>query len=196
VRLVLVSENRHKARELAAALPGWAVASWTGPPLPPETGATFRENARGKAAFGRRHGPPDAWVAGEDSGLEVTGLGGGPGIFSARYAGDEATDEANTAKLLEELDGLEPYSRVARYVCSLVALAPDGREIAVEGTLEGAIAEEPRGTGGFGYDPVFVPGGETRTVAELGDAWKAEHSHRARAARALEDALGADPARV
>jgi XTP/dITP diphosphohydrolase len=196
VRLVLVSENPHKARELAAALPGWEVASWTGPPLPPETGATFRENARGKAAFGREHAAPDAWVAGEDSGLEVTGLGGGPGIFSARYAGERATDEANTAKLLEELDGLEPWSRAARYVCALVALAPDGGEVAVEGTLEGAIAEEATGAAGFGYDPVFVPEGESRTVAELGDAWKAERSHRARAARALAHALGEATATV
>jgi len=196
VRLVLVSENPHKARELAAALPGWEVASWTGPQLLPETGATFRENARGKAAFGREHAAPDVWVAGEDSGLEVAGLGGRPGIFSARYAGEHATDEANTAKLLEELDGLEPYSRAARYVCALVAVGPDGREIAVEGTLEGAIGEEPRGTGGFGYDPVFVPEGETRTVAELGDDWKAGRSHRARAARALAGALGEGAATV
>lgn len=190
MRLVLVSENPHKARELAAALPGWQVEPWTGPPLPPETGATFRENARGKAAFGRAHGPPGAWVAGEDSGLEVTGLGGRPGIFSARYAGEHATDDANTAKLLEELDGLEPWSREARYVCALVAFSPRGEELAVEGTLEGTITEERRGSAGFGYDPVFVPEGETRTVAELGDAWKAAWSHRARAARALAGALG------
>lgn len=189
MRLVLVSENPHKVRELAAALPGWEVEPWTGPPLPPETGATFRENARGKAAFGREHADAEAWVAGEDSGLEAAGLGGRPGIVSARYAGEDATDEENTAKLLEELDGLEPYSRAARYVCALVALAPDGREIAVEGTLEGAIGEEERGTGGFGYDPVFVPEGETRTVAELGDEWKAGRSHRARAARALAEAV-------
>lgn len=186
MRLVLASENVHKARELGAALPGWEVEPWRGPPLPPETGATFAENARGKALFGREHGDPAAWAAGEDSGLEVVGLGGRPGILSARYAGPDASDEANVAKLLDELDGLEPFSRSARYVCSLVAVGPDGREVAVEGTLEGAIAEEPRGSEGFGYDPVFVPAGETRTVAELGDAWKAEHSHRARAARRLE----------
>ena len=190
MRLVLVSENAHKARELAAALPGWEVLSWTGPPLPPETGATFRENARGKAAFGREHADPEAWVVGEDSGLEVTGLGGRPGILSARYAGERASDAANVAKLLDELDGLEPRSRAARYVCALVALAPGGREVAVEGTLEGAIADGSRGAEGFGYDPVFVPEGEARTVAELGNAWKAERSHRAQAARALAEALG------
>lgn len=120
----------------------------------------------------------------------MTGLGGRPGIFSARYAGEHATDDANTAKLLEELDGLEPWSREARYVCALVAFSPRGEELAVEGTLEGTITEERRGSAGFGYDPVFVPEGETRTVAELGDAWKAAWSHRARAARALAGALG------
>jgi XTP/dITP diphosphohydrolase len=189
MRLVLVSENAHKARELADALPGWTVERWNGPPLPPETGDSFLANARGKAAFGREHGDAEAWVVGEDSGLEVAALEGAPGIFSARYAGEGASDESNLARLLAELGGAE--DRRARYVCELVALAPDGREVAARGTLEGTIAADPRGGGGFGYDPVFVPDGETRTVAELGDEWKAAHSHRANAARALADALGA-----
>jgi XTP/dITP diphosphohydrolase len=188
VRLVLVSENPNKARELAAALPGWEVEPWRGAPLPPETGSTFAENARAKAAFGRAAGDPSAWTAGEDSGLEVAGLGGAPGIRSARYAGEGAGDEENVGRLLAALAGSE--ARDARYVCELVVLAPDGRETAVRGTLEGAIATEPRGDGGFGYDPVFVPEGESRTVAELGDGWKSAHSHRARAARALAAALG------
>lgn len=188
MRLVLVSENAHKARELGDALPGWEVEPWDGPPLPPETGDSFAANARGKAAFGRKHGDRDAWTAGEDSGLEVAALGEAPGIFSARYAGEGASDEANVAKLLAALEGAE--DRRARYVCELVALAPDGRETAARGTLEGAIAVEPRGAEGFGYDPVFVPTGELETVAELGDEWKSEHSHRAAAARALADALG------
>jgi XTP/dITP diphosphohydrolase len=189
MRLVLVSENPNKARELADALPGWEVVPWAGPPLPPETGATWEENARAKAEFGREHGPADAWVAGEDSGLEVDALGGAPGIYSARYAGEAATDEANTAKLLAALEGVG--DRAARYRATIVALAPDGREIAVTGALEGAIADAPRGSSGFGYDPVFVPAGETRTVAELGDAWKAARSHRAQAARALAARLAA-----
>jgi XTP/dITP diphosphohydrolase len=189
MRLVLVSENAHKARELADALPGWTVERWNGPPLPPETGDSFLANARGKAAFGREHGDAEAWVVGEDSGLEVAALDGAPGIFSARYAGAGAADESNLARLLAELS--EAEDRRARYVCELVALAPDGREVAARGTLEGTIAADPRGVGGFGYDPVFVPDGETRTVAELGDEWKAAHSHRANAARALADALGA-----
>ncbi len=129
-------------------------------------------------------------MAGEDSGLEVAALGGAPGIFSARYAGEDASDEQNVEKLLAALRGVE--ERRARYVCELVALAPDGTEIAVSGTLAGAIAEERKGDEGFGYDPVFVPDGETQTVAELGDAWKSGHSHRAQAAQALAVALGVD----
>jgi XTP/dITP diphosphohydrolase len=190
MRLVLVSENAHKARELAAALPGWAVERWDGPPLPPETGDSFAANARGKAAFGREHGDPGAWVAGEDSGLEVAALDGAPGIFSARYAGDGASDDANVERLLADLG--DAADRRARYVCELVALAPGGREIAARGTLHGTIAAERRGDGGFGYDPVFVPTGRSETVAELGDEWKAKHSHRANAARELAAALGAD----
>lgn len=190
MRLVLVSENANKARELGDALPGWTVERWQGPPLPPETGETFRDNARGKALHGRAEGDPEAWMAGEDSGLEVAALGGAPGIFSARYAGEDATDDQNVEKLLAALQGVE--ERRARYVCELVALGPDGAEIAVNGTLEGSIADAARAGEGFGYDPIFVPDGETQTVAELGNAWKSSHSHRARAARALAVALGVE----
>jgi XTP/dITP diphosphohydrolase len=121
-------------------------------------------------------------MLGEDSGLEVEGLGGAPGIRSARYApeGREAI-----ARLLGELRGVEGEGRRARYVCELVALSPEGLEVRGTGALEGRIATEARGSEGFGYDPVFVPDGEERTVAELGNAWKALHSHRARAAHAL-----------
>ena len=123
-------------------------------------------------------------MLGEDSGLEVAGLGGRPGIQSARYA-PEGTEAI--AKLLGELRSVE--DRRARYVCELVALAPDGREVRGTGVLEGRIAEEPRGSEGFGYDPVFVPDGEERTVAELGNNWKSRNSHRARAASTLARAL-------
>ena len=115
----------------------------------------------------------------------MDGLGGRPGIRSARWADD------GVARLLEELDGVEGEGRRARYVCELVAVSPAGSEFRGTGTLAGRIADAPRGTEGFGYDPIFVPEGETRTVAELGDAWKGEHSHRARAARALRAALAA-----
>jgi XTP/dITP diphosphohydrolase len=119
-------------------------------------------------------------VLGEDSGLEVEALGGRPGIRSARY-GAEGTE--SNERLLGELRGVD--DRTARYVCELVLIAPDGRELRGTGVLEGRIAEEPRGSEGFGYDPVFVPEGEERTVAELGNEWKLRNSHRARAAQAL-----------
>jgi XTP/dITP diphosphohydrolase len=125
-------------------------------------------------------------VLGEDSGIEVDALGGRPGVLTARYA--PSGPEAN-AKLLAELG--DTTERRARYVCELVALSPDGRELRGTGVLEGTIAHAPSGSGGFGYDPVFLPLGETRTVAELGTEWKRGHSHRARAARALTGSSGA-----
>jgi XTP/dITP diphosphohydrolase len=130
-----------------------------------------------KAAFGRSVGPAVAWMLGEDSGLEVAALGGGPGIRSARFGaeGGEAIE-----RLLEALQGVE--DRRARYVCELVLLGPDGQELRGSGVLDGRISEGPRGSEGFGYDPVFVPEGEQRTVAELGNDWKSRNSHRARAA--------------
>jgi XTP/dITP diphosphohydrolase len=160
--------------------------------LPEEVGESFYENARAKALFGRSVDPPDRWTIGEDSGLEVDGLGGRPGIYSARYAGPGATDEENVVRLLEELAGVTGAGRRARYVSELVCFSPELEEIRGMGTLEGAIADAPRGSGGFGYDPVFVPTGEERTVAELGDGWKARHSHRAAAARKLRAAVGND----
>jgi XTP/dITP diphosphohydrolase len=181
--VVLCSRNRHKARELERLLPGWTIEPLDRDDCPPETGATYYENAALKARFGREHA--DGWVLAEDSGLEVEPLGGRPGVLSARYAPEGAPA---IAKLLGELEGVE--DRGAHYVSELVLLAPDGRELRGTGTLEGRIAHEPAGSEGFGYDPVFIPEGEDRTVAELGDDWKAEHSHRARAARSLLRALG------
>lgn len=122
-------------------------------------------------------------MLGEDSGLEVEALAGAPGVETARWA-----QGRHVERILEALAG--ECDRAARYVCELVALAPDGRELRGTGTLVGQIAFEPRGAGGFGFDPVFVPAGETRTVAELGDEWKSQHSHRARAAKALARQLG------
>ena len=171
-------------------LPDWSVELLDATDFPEETGASFLANALAKARFGRERVAAAAWVAGEDSGLEVEALGGAPGIHSARYAGPEASDEANVEKLLRELDGVVERDRAARYVCELVALGPAGEEVRGRGTLAGRIAEMPRGTGGFGYDPVFIPDGETRTVAELGDEWKARRSHRAQAARTLAARLG------
>lgn len=176
MRVVLASQNRNKLRELSALLPDWELEPLDAEDYPPETGETYYENARGKAVFG----PDDAWVLGEDSGLEVEALGGRPGIRSARY-GAEGTEAIE--RLLGELRGVE--DRAARYVCELVLIAPDGRELRGTGVLQGRIAEEASGSEGFGYDPVFVPEGEQRTVAELGNEWKSRNSHRARAARSL-----------
>jgi XTP/dITP diphosphohydrolase len=150
--------------------------------FPPEQGATYYENALAKARFGREAGPADAWILGEDSGIETAALGGRPGVASNRWAGPA---EDHVEKLLGELRAVPTAERGARYVCELVGISPAGEEVRGTGTLAGAIAAEPRGSEGFGYDPVFVPAGETRTVAELGDAWKAVNSHRARAAAEL-----------
>jgi XTP/dITP diphosphohydrolase len=180
----LCSRNEHKRLELARLLPGWELELLVADEYPPEDGETYYENAYTKAAFGRRVGPADAWMLGEDSGLEVAGLDGGPGVHSSRSA---AGDEVRW--VLRRLDGAEGRARRGRYVCELVALSPDGREVRGTGTLTGRIAAQPHGTGGFGFDPVFVPEGETKTVAELGDDWKAHNSHRARAAQALLRAL-------
>ena len=184
LRAVLASRNAHKARELELLLPGWTIDPLDAEGWPDETGETYVENARAKAVFGRSAGDRGRWTIGEDSGIEVRALDGRPGLHSARYAPEGAPA---IAKLLAELDGVA--DRRARYVSELVALAPDGSEVRGSGLLEGRIAEAPRGVEGFGFDPVFVPDGEVRTVAELGDAWKAQHSHRARAAQALRDAL-------
>jgi XTP/dITP diphosphohydrolase len=191
LKVVLASGNPHKLRELRTLLPGWELEALETAGLPEETGETFYANARAKADFGRSVGEPDAWTLGEDSGLEVDGLGGGPGIRSARYAGPWASDEDNVARLLAELRDVGVPGRRARYVSELVLLAPGSEEFRGTGTLAGAIAGEPRGSGGFGYDPVFIPEGETaRTVAELGEGWKSLHSHRARAAALLRGAVG------
>ena len=180
MKVLLCSRNPNKLRELSALLPDWELQALDAEEYPEEGSDSYYENAGGKALFGRTVGPADAWMLGEDSGLEVDALGGAPGIRSARYApeGAEAIE-----RLLRELVGVE--GRQARYVCELVLVDPDGREARGTGVLEGSIAEEPRGSEGFGYDPVFIPEGEQRTVAELGNDWKAEHSHRARAAQAL-----------
>jgi XTP/dITP diphosphohydrolase len=180
--LTLCSQNEHKREELERALDGWTVELLAADEYPAETGSTFEENARAKAAFGRRVGAGDGWMVGEDSGVELHALGGAPGVETARWANGRHVERA-----LSALSGVE--DRAATYVCELVAIAPGGREARGTGRLEGSIALERRGAEGFGFDPVFVPVGETRTVAELGDAWKARHSHRALAARALRAAL-------
>ena len=188
MKLVLASRNRHKLRELEGLLQPLELEPLPeGIELPPETGDTFAANAllKARAAVSATGQPTVA----DDSGIEAAALGGAPGVRSARYAGERASDEENLAKLLREVapDG---DTRVA-YVCALVAVWPDGRELVVEARCEGHLDHQPRGDGGFGYDPAFVPVDydDGRTMAELSPAEKDAISHRGRAARALHARL-------
>jgi XTP/dITP diphosphohydrolase len=180
LKVFLASQNAHKLDELRTALPEWDVELLGTASFPPEHGLTYYENALAKARYGSTVAGP-VWVLGEDSGIEVAALGGKPGIESARWADDGVT------ALLAELEGVD--DRRARYMCELVAVGPNDEELRGAGILEGAIADEPRGSEGFGYDPIFIPERHIQTVAELGNRWKARNSHRARAARALVEAF-------
>ncbi len=187
-RVVLATGNPGKARELRALLgPEWELLLQTdlGVPVAEETGASFTENAVLKA----RHAAAATGLPaiGDDSGLEVDALGGAPGIFSARFAGPDASDSDNVARLLAELAGVPAARRSARFRCVLAYLhAPDdAAPLLAEGVWEGRITEAPRGNGGFGYDPVFEDPAEGLTAAELSPAIKNERSHRGRACRAL-----------
>jgi XTP/dITP diphosphohydrolase len=190
-RAVLCTSNAHKVEELAALLPGLELERLPDDvELPPEIGETFADNARIKAASGHAYFA-DRWVLADDSGLVVDALDGAPGVRSARFAGADATDADNTQLLLERMRELEhAHERSARFVCVLIAIAPDGTEFVAEGAVEGRIEFECSGDGGFGYDPVFVPDGETQTFAELGAEAKGRMSHRGIAARLLAQQLG------
>jgi XTP/dITP diphosphohydrolase len=151
---------------------------------PPETGKTFTDNARIKAKTLKAL-KPGTWVVADDSGLEVDGLGGLPGVHSARYAGDKASDGENVAKLLKMVQIRSAANRKARFRCVLVAYDPSGAEHVIEGTVEGSISTVAKGKGGFGYDPVFIPEGKEQTFSEMGIAAKNQISHRAKAIREL-----------
>lgn len=188
MKFVLATFNRDKRRELEQllALPGLeliALPDVPGAVSPEETGTTLEANARIKAHAAL------AWsglpAIADDTGLEVDALDGRPGVHAARFAGAGATYADNVAKLLAALEGVPPERRGARFRTVCVACFPDGAEIVAEGVLSGSIAGAARGAGGFGYDPVFVPEGATRTLAELSLAEKQSLSHRARAAQAL-----------
>jgi XTP/dITP diphosphohydrolase len=201
-RLLVATRSAHKLRELreVLALGGTKLVSLdtlgiVGDPV--EDGSTFETNAAIKARFGlRASGLP---TLADDSGLEVDALGGGPGVRTRRFAGEDATDEANNAMLLAMLDGLPPERRGARYVCVLALALPDDagprggvRVIATRGTCRGRIATRPLGTGGFGYDPIFEPASEDpggRTLGLWTPAEKHAISHRARAARRMAPRL-------
>lgn len=190
IRLVLATANPDKAREIAEVL-GPRVELVPRPDHVPdvdETEETLVGNARLKA-LALVEATGEAAVA-DDTGLEVDALDGAPGVRSARFAGEGATYADNVAKLLADLDGVAEPDRTARFRTVALVRFPDGEEVAVEGVVAGAIATEPRGDGGFGYDPVFVPDeGDGRTFAELSAAEKHATSHRGRAFRALATAL-------
>ena len=182
MNLILATGNPHKVRELGVLLaPHTLEPLPAGVELPPETGETFADNAliKARAAAAATGGP----VVADDSGIAAAALGGAPGVRSARYAGEDATDEENLAKLLREA----PAGSAVAYVCVLAFVDPrTGTEHLVEGRCTGTLAAEPRGTGGFGYDPAFVPVEHPdRTMAELTDEEKGAISHRGRAAAAL-----------
>jgi XTP/dITP diphosphohydrolase len=182
LKVTVCSGNPHKLDEFGELVPGWELELLDADGYPDEDGLTYLENARIKARYGRLTGPAARWMLADDSGIEVAALGGAPGIHTARWAGGRHVE-----KLLEALSASD--DRRARYVCELVLLSPSGDEVRGTGVLEGRIAHAGAGDEGFGFDPVFVPEGETQTVAELGDVWKAVHSHRALAAHALRAAL-------
>ncbi|MGE5748094.1 MAG: RdgB/HAM1 family non-canonical purine NTP pyrophosphatase [Solirubrobacterales bacterium] len=189
--LLVATRNEHKLRELREALPGIELEPLPpGVELPPEEGETFAENALGKARAA--HTATRRAAVADDSGIAAYGLGGRPGVRSARYAGEGASDEENLAKLLDEV-GAQENRRVA-YVCAIALVDEDGSETLFEGRCEGTLAREPRGSGGFGYDPAFVPDDtgtdDGRTMAELAADEKHAISHRGRAARALASHLG------
>lgn len=146
----------------------------------PEDGATFLDNARIKARS-LKAVKPGVWILAEDSGLEVDGLGNLPGVHSARYAGPHARDSENVAKLLKMMQIRNVNPRTARFKCVTVVYTPEGEEWVFEGAMAGSISSKPIGTMGFGYDPVFVPDGETQTLSELGPGYKIKNSHRAKA---------------
>jgi len=190
--LLVASRNEHKLRELREALPGIELEPLpAGIEFPPEEGEAFAANALGKARAA--HAATGRAAIADDSGIEAAALGGRPGVRSARFAGEGASDDANLAKLLSELADAE--DRRVSYVCVIALVDESGGERLFEGRCEGTLAREPRGSGGFGYDPAFLPDDtgpeDERTMAELAPAEKNAISHRGRAARALAAALGA-----
>jgi len=195
-RLAIATRNAHKLRELAAICADWPVewvtvethdGEW---PEVEEPHDTYLRNALEKAhAVAQALGIP---AVADDSGLEVDALGGAPGPRSARYAGQGATDADNRHQLLAALKGIPGAGRSARFRCVAAVAWPGGRELHAEGACEGVLETKERGSGGFGYDPLFVPEGWARTMAELEPGEKDRISHRGRAFRALRDRLAAE----
>lgn len=197
MRIVLATNNRHKADEISHVLGmddlEFVTLEEAGISSDPaEDADTFEGNARIKALAAREAAGPIAVMA-DDSGLEVDALDGAPGVFSSRFAGEDGNDEANNALLLEKLEGVPDDERTARFVCTLVFIDEDGSELVAKGAVEGKIGHEKRGAEGFGYDPLFFPdeyNGE-KTFAEVSQSEKNKISHRARALRKMKELLQA-----
>lgn len=193
--MILATGNPHKVREMAELLPGVDLKPLPpGVELPPETGDSFEANALIKARAA--HAATGEVTIADDSGIEAADLGGAPGIYSARYAGEGAGDEENLAKLLREVDAARGGRRAA-YVCVIALIDAAGAEYVFEGRCEGTLLREGRGSGGFGYDPAFVPDEtgprDDRTFSELPPAEKNAISHRGKAVRMLARHLGLEP---
>jgi len=183
-KLILATHNANKVREIREILPDWEIAAEDS--SAEETEKTFIGNALLKArALKPLH--PGAWILADDSGLEVFALGGAPGVLSARYAGEDGNTPKNNALLLKNLEGVA--DRRAQFTCAIALIAPDGTEHTVEGHCPGTILTAPAGAGGFGYDPLFVPDGHTKTFAELSPTEKNAISHRGRALAAAAKLL-------
>lgn len=187
-RLIVATRNAHKVGEIRAILSAFEVLDLSvlnDPPEVEETGKTFLENATLKALAISEL--TDALVLSDDSGLEVDSLGGDPGVYSSRYAGEDGNDSLNNEKLLREMDGHS--ERTARFRCVIV-LARGGNVLAdFSGAVEGRILQKKQGRGGFGYDPLFAPEGDKRSFAELGEEIKNGMSHRSRALEGVADWL-------
>jgi XTP/dITP diphosphohydrolase len=193
-RIAIASRNVHKLAEIGRICADWPVSWLTienhdGPwPDVEETGDTYLQNALLKAhVVAAALGEP---ALADDSGIEVDALGGKPGPRSARFAGDDATDEQNLRALMQAVAGVPGSGRSARYRCVAAIAWPDGRELSAEGVCEGSLIGKRRGSRGFGYDPIFVPAGWDQTMSELSAEQKDRISHRGRAFRALRDLLG------
>lgn len=184
MELWIATTNQGKLKEIKSLLPSHfqvhALQEMRSYSPPKETGKTFEENARLKAKS-LKAVKPGVWIMAEDSGLEVKGLNDMPGVFSARYAGDNARDVENSAKVLKMVSIRTSANREAQFKCVMIVYSPEGQEYKFEGLMKGQIAKDMRGTNGFGYDPVFIAEGFEKTVAELTDAEKNKISHRAQA---------------
>lgn len=194
MQIIIATGNAHKVLELEHLLAGLEVqvesaAVVGGMPEVEETGQTFAANAFLKAEALRALAPASAYVLADDSGLEVDALDGAPGVYSARYAGPNASDAENRHQLLAALAGAGDAPRSARFRCVLCLLGPKGEAQYFEGSCEGSITEAERGKEGFGYDSIFMPEGYTETFGELGESVKHRLSHRANAVLALRDFL-------